>query len=461
MDQPGVILEYKKEKILVIDDEAPIREVLCASLADEGFIVDSAENAEVGMQKIERFQPEIVLLDIWMPGDKDGMALLREISNQLQRPDVIMMSGHGTIETAVEATKLGAWDFIEKPVSIDKVTILLKNLIDVQTIRKEKKSLLNRLRQNMAIVGNSMEAKKIKELISRIAPTNSWVLVKGEQGVGKELVAMNIHYLSSRAGQSFVDFKCAHNTEDLIEGELFGYEQGSVIGDSEERKGVFDLADKGTLFLDDVDHLPMSVQAKLVKYLEEHKIQRVGGTRHLELDVRVIAATTLDLQELVAKGLFREDLYYRLHVVPFDIPPIRDRREDIEPLVYHFSEKACLSGGYTQKHFTSKAIKELVKHDWPGNVREIKNFIERVYILTDEDTVDVHDLAFAGLRHKDNGAFFADVGSFREARSLFEKEYIIKKINENNGNISKTAEAIGLERSYLHRKIKSFGIDLE
>ncbi len=454
-------MEYKKEKILVIDDEAPIREVLCASLADEGFIVDSAENAEVGLQKIERFQPDILLLDIWMPGDRDGMDLMREISPHPSSPDVIMMSGHGTIETAVEATKLGAWDFVEKPISMDKISILLKNLIDVRTIRTEKKSLLNKLRQNMAIIGNSNEAKKIKELISRIAPTNSWVLVKGEQGVGKELVAMNIHYLSPRAGQSFVDFKCAHNTEDLIEGELFGYEQGAVIGNGDERKGAFDHADKGTLFLDDVEKLPMSVQAKLVKYLEDHKIQRVGGSRQLELDVRVIAATTFDLQELVSKGQFREDLYYRLHVVPFDIPPVRDRREDIEPLIYHFSEKSCLSGGYPEKKFSAKAIKELVKHDWPGNVREIKNFVERIYILTEEDVVDVHDLTFAGLNQKDAGSVYTDAGSFREARSMFEKEYIIKKINENNGNISKTAEAIGLERSYLHRKIKSFGIELE
>ncbi len=455
-------MEYKKEKILVVDDEAPIREVLSASLADEGYIVDTAENAEEGLQKISKFSPDIVLLDIWMPGDRDGMDLLREVSSLVKnRPDIIVMSGHGTIETAVEAVKLGAWDFVEKPVSMDKISILLKNLIDVQTIRKEKGSLLNKLRQNMAIIGNSNEAKKIKELIARIAPTNSWILVKGEQGVGKELVAGNIHYLSPRAGQSFVDFKCARTTEDLIEGELFGYEKGAVIGNSEERKGAFDQADKGTLFLDDVDHLTMSVQAKLVKYLEEHKVQRVGGSRQIELDVRVIAATTKDLQDLVSKGLFREDLFYRLHVVPFDIPSLRDRREDIEPLVFHFSEKACLSGGYPEKKFSAKAVKELVKHDWPGNVRELKNFIERIYILTPEDTVDVHDLSFAGLNQKENGSSFSEVGSFREARAMFEKEYILKKIDENNGNISKTAESIGLERSYLHRKIKGFGIELE
>jgi two-component system nitrogen regulation response regulator NtrX len=453
-------LEFKKERILVVDDEAPIREVLCASLADEGFIVDSAENAEEGLKKIENFKPQVVLLDIWMPGDKDGMDVLREISEQQIRPDIIVMSGHGTIETAVEATKLGAWDFVEKPISIDKVSILLKNVLDMQKERSEKRSLLNKLRQNIAIIGNSSSAKKIKELISKVAPTNSWVLVQGEQGVGKELVAMNIHYLSQRAGQSFVDFKCAHMTEDLIEGELFGYEKGSVIGSDEERNGSFDLANKGTLFLDDVDCLPLAVQARLLKYLEEHKIQRVGGSKQIDLDVRIIAATTKNLQELVEKGLFREDLYYRLHVVPFSIPPMRERKEDIEPLIFHFSEKSCLSNGYPEKKFSTKAVKELVKHDWPGNVREIKNFIERIYILTPDENVDVHDLTFAGLNQK-GGDAFADIGSFREARSQFEREYIVKKINENNGNISKTAEAIGLERSYLHRKIKNFGIELE
>ena len=454
-------MSLSKVKILVVDDEGPIREVLSASLMDEGFQVETATDAEDGWRKVQEFEPQVLLLDIWMPGDFDGMALLRRLSDLNTKPDVIMMSGHGNIETAVEATKLGAWDFLEKPISIDKVIIQLKNLLEMQRVRREKGSLLNKLRQNMAIVGNSDEAKKIKELVARVAPTNSWVLVKGETGVGKELIASNIHYLSSRAGQSFVDFKCAHNTEDLIEGELFGYAEGTVIGSSQERKGLFDHADKGTLFLDDVDCLPMTVQAKLVKYLEDHQIQRAGGNTAIDLDVRVIAATTQNLEELVAKGLFREDLYYRLHVVPFDVPAVRDRKEDIEPLIYHFSEKVCLSGGYSEKKFSGKALKELIKHDWPGNVREIKNFVERVYILTPEDTIDVHDLAFAGLNPKSNGNLYTDAGNFREARALFEREYIIKKINENNGNISKTAEAIGLERSYLHRKIKTFGIDLD
>ena len=454
---------FKQEKILVVDDEKPIREVLSASLADEGFIVDSAEDAESALKKIEIFQPQVVLLDIWMPGGKDGMDVLREVTEKSrQAPEFIVMSGHGTIETAVEATKLGAWDFVEKPISIEKIIILLKNVLSLQKERKEKRSLLNKLRQNIAIVGNSSSAKKVKELVAKVAPTNSWVLIQGEQGVGKELVAMNIHYLSQRAGQTFIDFKCGHMADDLIEGELFGYEKGTVIGSDEERRGQFDLAHKGTLFLDDVDKLSLSVQAKLLKYLEDHKIQRVGGNKQIDLDVRVVAATTKDLRAEVDKGLFREDLFYRLHVVPFTIAPLRERKEDIEPLVYHFSEKCCLTGGYPEKKFSAKAIKELVKHDWPGNIRELRNFIERIYILTPEETVDVHDLTFAGLNQKEGtGDNFTNIGSFREARSQFEREYIIKKITEHNGNISKTAEAIGLERSYLHRKIKNFCIDLE
>jgi len=454
-------MSFKKEKILVVDDERPIREILAASLADEGYVVDVAENAVAALQKIESFKPDVVMLDIWMPGEMDGLGLLREVSDRGLQTDFIMMSGHGNIETAVEATKLGAWDFLEKPISIDKVVILLGNVIKFQKERAEKRSLLNKLRQNIAIVGNSTSAKKVKELVAKVAPTNSWVLVQGEPGVGKELVAMNIHYLSQRAGQAFVDFKCGHMTDELLEGELLGYEPGSVIGSDEERRGYFDHANKGTLFLDDVDKLTLSVQAKLFKYLEDQTITRVGGNRQVSLDVRIIAATTKDLRAEVDKGNFREDLYYRLHVVPFSIAALRDRSEDIELLVYHFSQKSCLSGGYQEKTFTPKAMKELVRHSWPGNIREVKNFIERIYILTPDDEVDVHDLTFAGLFQKNGGDAYSEIGSFREARSQFEKEYIVKKINENNGNISKTAESIGLERSYLHRKIKNFGIELE
>jgi len=432
----------QNKKLLIVDDEKPIRDVLSASLMDEGFIVETASNASEGLEKLAQFSPDGVLLDIWMPGDMDGMGLLREAQKQKITTPFVMMSGHGSIESAVEATKLGAWDFIEKPISLDKVTITLQNLFSFIDEKRDRMALLSKLRENLALLGNSPTAKKMKEMVSKVAPSNSLVLLIGEPGVGKELVAKNIHYLSHRAGRPFVDFKCGHQTVDLLEGNLFGYFPGTVVGSDRERKGCFDLADGGTLFLDDVDLLPSSAQAKLFRYLEEGAISRVGSTNRIKIDVRIIAATTKSLEQEVAAGRFREDLYYRLHIVPFKIAP-------------------RLRGGYKEKKLSSKALRALNRYDWPGNIREVKNFIERLYILTPEEEIDLPDLGYAGLKVVRGGSNFPEMGNFREARSHFEREYIEKKISENNGNISKTAEAIGLERSYLHRKIKSFGIPLD
>lgn len=452
--------DTRKDKILVIDDEKPIREVLTASLLDEGYLVESAENGEQGLKMIESFQPSAVLLDIWMPGKYDGIAVLKIARAQFPDVDFIVMSGHGTIETAVQATKLGAWDFIEKPISFEKISILIKNILAFQKERMEKKNLLNRLRENIAIIGSSEESKLTKQLIVKIAPTAHWVLLQGEMGTGKELIANNIHYLSSRAGHSFVDIKCSQVPQDLMEGELFGYEEGSLVGSKEERRGKFDLAHRGTLFLDDVDCLSPALQEKLYRFLQTSKIQRSGGTKNIELDVRVVAATAKDIAAEVAAGRFHGDLYARINLVPFKVSPLRQRPQDIESLIYYFNGKVAASGGFVLKNFTEAAMKLLLAYEWPGNVRELRNFIERVYILTPEDTVDVHDIKFAGLK---GGAAttYSEFGSFREARAQFEKEYILSKINEYHGNISKTAESIGLERSYLHRKIKSFGIDIE
>lgn len=450
------------KRILIVDDEKPIREVLHASLTDESYVVESAENGFEGLEKMATFQPHIVLLDIWMPGDLDGIAVLKKAKEHFPEINFIMMSGHGTIETAVQATKLGAWDFIEKPLSFDKISILIKNILSFQKIQAEKKNLLHKLRENIAIVGSSEESKRIKQLIVKVAPTAHWILVEGDIGTGKELIANNIHYLSPRAGYSFVRLKCGQVPADLMEGELFGYEQGSLIGSQEERVGKLDLAHNGTLFLADIDTLSMVQQEKLYRFLQDGKIQRSGGTKHIELDVRVVAATTKDLAEEVRAGRFHKDLYTRLTLVPFTVTPLRQRPEDIESLVHYFSAKVASSGGFTLKVFTQQAMQLLLDYGWTGNVRELKNFIERVYILTPVDEVDVDDVRFAGLRAGDsNSGAFTEVGSFREARAQFEKEYISSKINEFNGNISKTAEAIGLERSYLHRKIKAFDIEIE
>lgn len=451
---------FREERILIVDDEKHIREILAASLNDDGYSVEMAENGEIALEKIEKFQPHVVLLDIWMPGI-DGIEVLK-VAKKKFSCDFIVMSGHGTIETAVQATRLGAWDFIEKPVSMDKVTILLKNILTFQKEKKEKKSLLNRLRQNIAIVGVSEQLKSIKQLVAKVAATNSWIFIQGESGVGKELIAQNLHYMSSRASESFVNFKCAQNALDLIAGELFGYEKDALIGGSEERRGQFDLAHRGTLLLDDVDKLPLHVQDMLFKYLQTGKIQRVGGTKNIEIDVRVIATSTVDLKVEVEKKNFRADLFERLNVIPIAVPPLKARPEDIDSLIFHFSQKCSANSGYGLKIFSPQALEFMKKYDWPGNVRELKNFVERVYILTPEETIDVHDLRFAGLMAGDGDlSNFTSIGNFREARSLFEREFIIKKINENNGNISRTAESIGLERSYLHRKIKSFGIEFD
>lgn len=455
-------LDRSLVKILVVDDEAPIREVLSASLADDGYPVKTARSGEEGLRLMEEFRPSIVLLDIWMPGSMDGIEVLRAARTKYPGTEFIIMSGHGTIETAVKAVKLGAWDFVEKPLSFDRIQILINNISHFQSERGEKNALLNKLRKNIAIIGESSAMVTLKQMIARVAGTASWVLITGENGTGKELVAQNIHYLSPRASRPFVEVNCAAIPEDLIESELFGYEKGAFTGAEKTRKGKFDHANGGTLFLDEIADMSLKTQAKVLRILQERRFTRVGGDETIEVDVRVIAATNKNLEQEIKEGRFREDLYYRLNVIPCHVPPLRERAEDIPSLISHFSEQFQREGGYKPKVFSEKAMEKLQAHSWPGNVRELRNFIERIYILTPGDFVDVHDLRFAGLPGPvDKGESADEISNFREARAKFEKEYLLKKIAENKGNISKTAEVIGLERSYLHRKIKSYGIDVE
>lgn len=447
-------------KILIIDDESAIRDVLSASLKDDGYEVEVARDGLRGLDQIGLFQPDIVLLDIWMPGEIDGLEVLKRARSKSQRTQFIIMSGHGTIETAVKATKLGAWDFVEKPLSMDKISILIKNILSFQSEQNEKQSLLNRLRKNIALIGEGQEMVFLKKLIARVAPSNSWVLITGDNGTGKELVAQNIHYLSRRASKPFVDVNCAAIPKDLIESELFGYEKGAFTGADRNKRGKFDLANGGTLFLDEIGDMSIEAQAKVLRILQEQTFTRVGGTESITVDVRVIAATNKDLKQEIEKGNFREDLFYRLNVIPFRVPALKDRKEDIPALIKHFSEQFSRDSGYKEKVISEEAYKVMDHYNWPGNVRELKNFIERLYILTPGDFIDVHDLKFAGLSADiDPITGLANV-DFRQARALFEKEFILQKITENNGNISKTAESIGLERSYLHRKIKNFGIEI-
>jgi two-component system nitrogen regulation response regulator NtrX len=453
--------ETKDTKILIIDDEAPIREVMSASLRDEGYQVFTAEDGEKGLMAIRDVQPDVVFLDIWMPGSLDGIEVLTRARHMFPHIDFVMISGHGTIETAVKATKLGAWDFIEKPLSVDKILIVIQNIITYQQEKGEKAALLNKLRKSIALIGEAPALVQIKQIISRVAPTPSWILISGEPGVGKELVAQNIHYMSQRASRPFVDLNCAAIPEDLLESEIFGIEKGAYPGVDKVKKGKLDLAVGGTLFIEEISEMNMAVQAKLLRYLQEKKYQRYGGGNFIENDVRVIAATSKDLEKDVKAGKFREDLYYRLNVIPFKIPTLRDRPEDIAVLASFFGDHFSKDSGYPKKVFSEKAIETMKAYTWPGNVRELKNFIERVYILTPSDYIDVHDLRFAGLIDSDGKETMTDeMSTFREARAKFEKEYLLKKIAENGGNISKTAEVIGLERSYLHRKIKAYGIEV-
>jgi two-component system nitrogen regulation response regulator NtrX len=449
--------ERSQTKIVIIDDEGPICDVLSGSLRDDGFVVEAARDGEKGLQLIREFQPDIVLLDIWMPGKMDGLQVLAEAKPTFPEVQFLIMSGHGTIETAVKAVKNGAWDFIEKPLSMDKISILIQNILSFKREQSEKKTLLNRLRKNLALIGEGPLMVNLKQMIARVAPSDAWVLVTGENGTGKELVAQNIHYLSHRATHPFVEVNCAAIPRDLIESELFGYEKGAFTGADKPKKGKFDFANGGTLFLDEVGDMSSEAQAKILRILQERSFHRVGGNTPVEVNVRVIAATNKNLEEEIKAGRFREDLYYRLNVIPFRVPPLRQRKEDIPLLVDYFGDQFIRNGGYRRKTFSDGAIELMRNHSWPGNVRELRNFVERVYILTPGDFVDVHDLKFAGLHEQTDPS--SELMTFREARARFEKEFLVQKITENNGNISKTAEVIGLERSYLHRKIKAYGIE--
>ena len=450
----------KTAKILIVDDESPIREVLSATLKDEGHTVFTASDGEAGIKAMREYQPDLVFLDIWMPGSLDGIEVLTTARKQFPQIEFVMISGHGTIETAVKATKLGAWDFIEKPLSMDKISIVISNIVQYQQEREEKTALLNKLRKSIALLGEAPKMVALKQMIVRTAPQASWVLLQGENGAGKELVAQNIHYMSPRASRPFIELNCSSIPEELLDTELFGYERGAFAGADRMQKGKLELAQGGTVFLDDIADLSLKAQEMHLRLLEEKKFQRVGGTQFVEIDIRLIAATKKDLEKEVEAGTFSEALYHRINVVTFKVPSLREHAEDIPVLTEHFSDQVAKEGGFAKKILSPAALELMANHSWPGNVRELKNFMERVYILTPDETVDVHDLRFAGLAGGAGGGH-TDLPTFREARSKFEKEYLLKKIQENNGNISRTAEVIGLERSYLHRKIKAFGIEVQ
>ncbi|KAA0888858.1 sigma-54-dependent transcriptional regulator [Oryzomonas rubra] len=451
--------------ILIVDDEKDIRTSLTGILEDEGYTVLTAEGGVEALECAQQELPDLVLLDIWMPG-MDGLETLERLKALFPQITVIMISGHGTIETAVRATKLGAFDFIEKPLSLDKVLISVVNALRMKDLSVENEELKRVVANEYEMIGSAPVMARLREQIVRVAPTTASVLVTGENGTGKELAARSIHYYSPRHDRPFVAINCAAIPEELIESELFGHEKGAFTGATAQKKGKFDLADGGTLFLDEIADMSLRTQAKVLRIIQERCFERVGGTRLVTVDVRIIAATNKALDEEISLGRFREDLYYRLNVVPFRVPALRERREDIPLLVQYFVAQFYRREGREPKTFQPEALGLLARYDWPGNVRELKNIVERILIMTPGRAITGADVPeLRGTQplpdvpdHRPDGG--QPMATLREAREGFEREFIIHRLEENDWNISRTAEVIELERSNLHRKIKSYGIDV-
>jgi two-component system nitrogen regulation response regulator NtrX len=450
------------KQILVVDDEERIRQSLNGVLKDEGYEVLEVKDGTQALKQIETDAPDLVLLDIWMPG-MDGIETLERIKTQIPNLPVIMISGHANIELAVKATRLGAFDFIEKPLSLEKVLLTVNNALIFSKLEQENRALRQEVQKKYEIVGDSPGIQQLKEQIKIVAPTNGWVLISGENGTGKELVARGIHRFSLRAEKAFVEVNCAAIPEELIESELFGHEKGSFTGALTKRRGKFDLANEGTIFLDEIADMSLKTQAKILRILQEQKFERVGGAEMIFVDVRVIAATNRDLKEEIEKGRFREDLYYRLNVIPLAVPPLRERKSDIATLVEHFISEFCVDNHKEKKRISPAAMDLFLSYSWPGNVRELKNVVERMVIMTRGPMIEPKDVPDPVREHRKAQPEFSflEYPLLKDARREFEKRFIMKKLMENDENISKTAEVIGIERSNLHRKIKSYGIGLK
>ena len=445
--------------VLIVDDEPSILQTLSGLLSDEGFEVSTAVNGYEALKIIDAESPDLVLLDIWMPGI-DGIETLQEIKKSNPHIQVIIITGHGTIETAVKATKLGAFDLIEKPLSIDKVIVAINNALNFRRLEEENKYLRKKTLEKNSINGDCTKTVQLKKNIAAAAPTDSYILIKGENGTGKELVARTIHQLSPRADQPLIDVNCAAIPAEVIESELFGHEKGALSGALTKKIGKFELASNGTIFLDEIGDMSLITQSKILRVLQDQKIQRVGGSRTISVNVRVIAATNKNLEKEIEADNFREDLYYRLNVIPIEVPPLRQRIEDIPALVETFLDEFAHHSRSDRKTISQYALDMLCGYSWPGNVRELKNLIERLVIMVDKDKIDSDDIpaAYNPAICKDPSAFgpeFLQLEDFKEARKAFEKEFIRVKLIENRNNITKTAEAIGVGRSYLHKKIKS------
>src|SRR5690242_4836381 len=443
--------------ILIVDDESGIRQSLASLLRDEGYDVQSASSGEECLKAVDERAFDLILLDVWLPG-MDGLATLERLNERESIPMVVMISGHGKIETAVRATKLGAFDFIEKPLSLEKTILAIKNALHYLRLEKENRRLRAELEQRYQILGDSVPMKALRQQIALTAPTSGRVLIYGESGTGKELVARALHAQSTRSGGPFVEVNCAAIPEELIESELFGHRKGSFTGASEDKTGKFQKADGGSLFLDEVGDMSLKTQSKVLRALEEQRVEPIGSNQMVSVDVRVIAATNKKLEDEIARNAFREDLFYRLNVIPFTVPPLRDRIEDIPVLARHFLAEFNRAYGKKPKELSPAAVDVLARYPWPGNVRELKNLIERLVIICPAHQIDPQHLPPEVFRGVPRGSSQQAFGTLQEARSAYEREFILRKLEENQWNMTRTATAIGLERTHLYRKMKSLGI---
>ncbi len=470
-----------KVRILVIDDEAAIRDSLKMMLEYDGFEFFGAATGQEGLTLAERETPDLVLLDVKMPG-MDGLEVLERLRAMNETLPVIVVSGHGTISTAVEATKKGAFDFIEKPFASDRVLVSLRNALDQRRLRDENRSLKKAVEVRHQMIGDSVLLKQVMAAIGRAAPTNATVLIQGESGVGKELVARTIHRNSLRSRERFVQVNCAAIPEELIESELFGHEKGSFTGATEKQIGKFEQADRGTIFLDEVGDMSPKTQAKVLRVLQEGEVERLGSARTTKVDVRVIAATNKNLEQEIETGGFREDLYFRLAVIPIHVPPLRERPEDIPLLIRHYIDLFCRDNNQRPRRVTPAAMELLQRYRWKGNIRELRNAVERMIIMSPTDTIDVADLPSAvrspsaaspraaagtmaapgaGAATATSEADVAKAGTLREFKDNTERAYLVAKLRENGWNISKTAEVIDTPRSNLYKKLEQYQISQE
>ena len=442
--------------ILIVDDEEGIRESLGALLRDEGYETSAVASGEDCLEHIDSRNFDLILLDVWLK-EMDGLETLARIQARDAAPMVVMISGHGNIETAVRATKLGAFDFIEKPLSLSKIILVVRNALDYTRLEEENRRLRAELEERHEILGNSVAMKALRQQIALTAPTNGRVLIYGESGTGKELVARALHGSSARNKMPFVEVNCAAIPEELIESEMFGHRKGSFTGASEDKVGKFQKADGGTLFLDEIGDMSMKTQSKVLRVLEEQRVEPIGSNQPVNVDVRVLAATNKKLEEEIERNAFREDLFYRLNVIPFYVPALRERTEDIPILAAHFLKAFCVEYGKKPKEFSKPAMEVLLSYPWPGNVRELKNLVERLVIMCPSPSIEPHHLPpelFRGAAKSPLKPY----ESLQEARSAYEREFVLRKLEEHRWNMTKAAEALGLERSHLYRKMRSLGI---